>query len=230
MTKARDIASAIPAPSTVDAAELGYLDGVTSAIQTQLDAKTAKATLTTTGDIYYASAANTPARLAIGSTSNVLTVAGGIPSWAAPAGGGKVLQVVQDLLDGLIQTTSTTYADTGLSVSITPSSASSKVLVMAAMQGLTKTSGNSQTKAKVRLLKDSTVLQNTGERVAYTNNDGTLDVGSHTIMYLDSPATTSSLTYKIQYASGTSGQTVYINDYEATDNNRSSIIVMEIGA
>ena len=87
MTKARDIASAIPAPSTVSSAELGYLDGVTSAIQTQVDAKTAKSTLTTTGDIYYASAANTPARLAIGSTSNVLTVAGGIPSWAAPAGG-----------------------------------------------------------------------------------------------------------------------------------------------
>jgi hypothetical protein len=55
MTKARDIASAIPAPSTVDATELGYLDGVTSAVQTQLDAKTAKSTLTTTGDIYYAS-------------------------------------------------------------------------------------------------------------------------------------------------------------------------------
>ena len=88
MTKARDIASAIPAPSTVDATELGYLDGVTSAIQTQLDAKTAKSTLSTTGDIYYASAANTPARLAIGSTSNVLTVAGGVPTWAAPAAGG----------------------------------------------------------------------------------------------------------------------------------------------
>ena len=87
MTKARDIASAIPAPSTVSSAELGFLDGVTSAIQTQVDAKTAKSTLTTTGDIYYASAANTPARLAIGSTSDVLTVAGGIPSWAAPAGG-----------------------------------------------------------------------------------------------------------------------------------------------
>jgi hypothetical protein len=88
MTKARDIASAAPAPSTVSATELGYVDGVTSAIQTQLDAKTAKSTLTTTGDIYYASSANTPARLGIGSTGNVLTVASGIPSWAAPAGGG----------------------------------------------------------------------------------------------------------------------------------------------
>ena len=87
MTKARDIASAAPAPSTVSATELGYLDGVTSAIQTQVDAKTAKATLTTTGDIYYASAANTPARLGIGSTGQLLTVASGIPSWATPAGG-----------------------------------------------------------------------------------------------------------------------------------------------
>ena len=43
--------------------------------------------LTTTGDTYYASAAATPARLGIGSTGNVLTVAGGVPSWAAPAGG-----------------------------------------------------------------------------------------------------------------------------------------------
>jgi hypothetical protein len=45
MTKARDIASAAPAPSTVSATELGYLDGVTSALQTQLDAKTPKVTL-----------------------------------------------------------------------------------------------------------------------------------------------------------------------------------------
>ena len=72
MTKARDIASAIPAPSTVDATELGYLDGVTSAIQTQVDAKTAKATLTTKGDIYAASAASTPARLGVGNNGETL--------------------------------------------------------------------------------------------------------------------------------------------------------------
>jgi hypothetical protein len=86
MTKARDLANASTALSAVSATELAFVDGVTSAIQTQMDAKTAKSTLTTTGDIYYASAANTPARLGIGSTGNVLTVASGIPSWAAPAG------------------------------------------------------------------------------------------------------------------------------------------------
>jgi hypothetical protein len=98
MSKARDIANAGTALATVDATELGYLDGVTSAIQTQMDAKLATATAsttyvpntltTTTGDIIYASGADTPARLAVGSTDDVLTVAGGVPTWAAPAGGG----------------------------------------------------------------------------------------------------------------------------------------------
>ena len=119
MTKARDIASAIPAPSTVSSTELGYLDGVTSAIQTQIDTKapsstavtlTGTQTLTnktltnpviasvvnntltsTTGDMIYASAANTPARLGIGSSAQVLTVASGVPSWATPSSGGMTL-------------------------------------------------------------------------------------------------------------------------------------------
>jgi len=85
MTKARDLANASTALSAVSATELGYVDGVTSAIQTQLDAKIAKTLTTTTGDIIYASGANTPARLGIGSTAQVLTVAAGVPSWATPA-------------------------------------------------------------------------------------------------------------------------------------------------
>jgi hypothetical protein len=52
--------------------------------------------MTTTGDTIYSSSGSTPARLGIGSTGQVLTVAGGVPSWATPAGGGgKILQVVQ---------------------------------------------------------------------------------------------------------------------------------------
>jgi len=94
MTKARDIASAIPAPSTVSSAELGFLDGVTSAIQTQVDAKTAKATLTTKGDVYAATAASTPARLAVGANDTVLTAdsaeATGL-KWATPSAGGMTL-------------------------------------------------------------------------------------------------------------------------------------------
>ena len=54
--------------------------------QSVADGKFINNTLTTTtGDIIYASAANTPARLGIGSTGNVLTVSGGVPAWAAPS-------------------------------------------------------------------------------------------------------------------------------------------------
>jgi len=119
MTKARDLANSAAAFAAVSATELAFVDGVTSAIQTQIDAKapsstavtlTGTQTLTnktltspviasvinntltsTTGDIIYASAANTPARLGIGSTSQVLTVAGGIPSWATPTASGMTL-------------------------------------------------------------------------------------------------------------------------------------------
>ena len=87
MTKARDLANSAAAFASVSATELGYVDGVTSAIQTQMDAKTAKATLTTTGDIYYASGANTPARLGIGTTGQVLNVDAGVPVWATPSSG-----------------------------------------------------------------------------------------------------------------------------------------------
>ena len=122
MTKARDLANSAAAFSAVSATELGYVDGVTSAIQTQLDAKadsstavtlTGTQTLTnktltspviasvvnntltsTTGDIIYASAANTPARLGIGSSAQILTVASGLPAWSTPAAAASGLTLV----------------------------------------------------------------------------------------------------------------------------------------
>lgn len=73
-----------------------------------------KTLTTTTGDIIYASSANTPARLGIGSTNQVLTVSGGIPSWASPASGSMTLL------------STTTY--TGSAISLTSISQSYKSL------------------------------------------------------------------------------------------------------
>lgn len=74
-----DLASAVQT-------SLGKAD---TALQSHQDisGKTDKSTLTTKGDIYYASAANTPARLGIGSSGQVLTVSNGVPAWATPSGG-----------------------------------------------------------------------------------------------------------------------------------------------
>ena len=110
MSKARDLANAGTALTSVSATELGYVDGVTSAIQTQLDAKLATATAsstyipktltTTTGDIIYASGANTPARLGIGSTDQILKVSGGVPAWATPAAAGSMTLLSTTTISG----------------------------------------------------------------------------------------------------------------------------------
>jgi hypothetical protein len=74
--------------------EIGYLDGVTSAIQTQLNGKINNTLTTTTGDIIYASGANTPARLGIGSSGQLLSVSGGVPAWATPSGASDNFQLL----------------------------------------------------------------------------------------------------------------------------------------
>lgn len=75
--------------SATTATELGYVNGVTSAIQTQLDAKVAKSTLTTKGDIYVATGASTVTRLGVGADNTFLKADSGEASgliWASPSG------------------------------------------------------------------------------------------------------------------------------------------------
>jgi len=233
MTKARDLANASTALSAVSATELGYVDGVTSAIQTQLDAKTAKSTLTTTGDIYYASAANTPARLGIGSTGNVLTVASGIPSWAAPAGGGKVLQVVNAETSTSTTIASTSYTDTTITATITPTSATSKILIL--VTGLVQmyrgsVSGNQQS-MKVQIVKNGSSLKDFGFINTFVCA-GTFELNSrqtYSQTYVDSPASTSALTYKIQAAAETTANSGALY-WQSSANNTSTIQLLEIGA
>jgi hypothetical protein len=177
--------------------------------------------MTTTGDTIYSSSGSTPARLGIGTTGQILTVSGGVPVWAAPAGGGKVLQVLSYVDSSTNSTTSTSFADTDLTLNITPSATSSKVLVMITTRYRTNNSSNAL--ANFRLVRNSTGL--TSEGYVGNSNNAVQTYGRFALTYLDSPSTTSATTYKLQFASEIGGATV-----SAGGEDSCTITLMEIGA
>ena len=182
---------------------------------------------TTLGDLAYSSAtANTNTRLGIGSSGNVLTVAGGVPTWAAPAGGGKVLQVVSATTSTAASNSTSTFADTNLTASITPTLNTSKVLVMVMQNGIAKTSGNDGSAWVGKLLRGATDLTTFAAFTFYTGTLLDLE-GSASTVYLDSPATTSSTTYKTQFKNLANAASVKCQN---SGGSTSTITLLEIGA
>jgi hypothetical protein len=182
--------------------------------------------MTTTGDVIYSSSGSTPARLWLGTAGQVLRVNSGAtaPEWATPAGGGKVLQVLQTTLTTQAASSSTTYADTGLTGTITPSSASSKIMVMISLPGA-KTAGNSESGLYLNIVRGATQIVEVGHVIFYTATS-LANYGLVTFNYLDSPATTSATTYKVQFKNNEAASSVQV----ASGNKTCTMILMEIGA
>jgi hypothetical protein len=141
------------------------------------------------------------------------------------SGAGKVLQVVQATYSSTTSSSSTTYADTGLTASITPSSSSNKIFVLVHQNGVYKNSGNANNSVSLKLLRGSTDISLFGEYTGYTGTALALQIGSNSIAYLDSPATTSSTTYKTQFRN-TFSATASVSVQQ--DAQMSTITLMEI--
>jgi hypothetical protein len=146
--------------------------------------------------------------------------------WAAPAGGGKVLQVVNAVTSTQTVNSTSTYADTTLTATITPSSATSKVLVIVTQNGVGK-SGN--TSLSLRLFRGATALSTTLGN-ADTASSALNVVGSSSITYLDSPSTTSATTYKTQFKSDANVASAFVQIETGGVASQSSITLLEIGA
>ena len=136
---------------------------------------------------------------------------------------GKILQVVQVVHTATTSTTGITYTDTGLSASITPSSSSNKVLILVS-QGYYITRSTDQARGGFRLLRGSTVLEQgpngssgqepNGLGFSSANGPSVIQVtGRYNLHYYDSPSTTSSTTYKTQFANhqSSASPTIYVN-------------------
>lgn len=143
-------------------------------------------------------------------------------SLAGLTGVGKVLQVVNALYGTQVATSSTTAVDTGLSASITPTSASSRILVIV-NQTVTPADSGSSSFIVVQLLRNSTIIW----QDLRANGIGQYVHTTPSCSVLDSPATTSSVTYKTQFASGTAGVTMQA---QHASLRTSTITLMEIAA
>lgn len=171
----------------------------------------------------------------------ILTYRGNVIS--ASGGSGKILQVVQGTLTSSTTITSATLTDTGLTATITPSSTSSKILVMVTMSWTG--AGTNQLGTVASLLRGSTEIfvgDAAGSRNRATAGLPPSNAGGTTssqdvfaVNYLDSPSTTSATTYKVQVADKlTTTSTIAINRSSLDTNTAgytrsvSSIILMEV--
>lgn len=137
---------------------------------------------------------------------------------------GAVLQIVNATYSTSATNSTNTYADTGLSASITPTSATSKILIIVHQVGCGKENGNTGSKVQLKLLRGSTDICTFESSAGFTLTDIRNYVGTCSTSYLDSPASTSSITYKTQFRNGVNAASVLVQ----AGGETSTITLMEV--
>ena len=158
--------------------------------------------------------------------STVLTlpaVSGTVITSGSPQSGG-VIQVVNATYSTQTSTSSNAGTDTGLTATITPKFSTSKILVLANITGLGKYTNN--TFIVLTLFRGASAIIGFEKQAGWTNSTAANGVGGSSTSYLDSPATTSATTYKVQFSSSSNLATVYVQLTSST----STITLMEIAA
>jgi hypothetical protein len=152
------------------------------------------------------------------------TSIGNVTALPAAIATGDVLQVVSARTGTQATSSSTSYSDTGLTASITPSATSSKILVLV-QQSFAKYSGD--TVGNIRIYRDSTEIGGTipARELGDTGNSNYNAIGiGFSCSILDTPSSTSSLTYKTQFNNGAGAGTCSVQ----YNNGNSYITLMEI--
>lgn len=197
--------SALIAGDVVEIYAWGVFNVANTIPNTLIDAK---------GDILAGTGADSVGRLAVGGNGTVLTANSATATgleWAAPAGGGKILQVVNDYSTVQFSTTSGSYVDTDISASITPSSTNSRILVMVSIpRAYIERSGSATNAgADYEITRSGTQIQR-GDFMWFSFASASNPNMSSTVnlIYLDSPATTSAREYKFRISAAFTGTTV----------------------
>tara|TARA_R100000808_G_C2138781_1_gene146743 strand:- start:672 stop:1652 length:981 start_codon:yes stop_codon:yes gene_type:complete len=163
-------------------------------------------------------------------SGNVLTSNGSTWSSAAPAGGGKMLQVVSATTTTSTQTSSTSYVDaTNLTATITPSAATSKILILLSVSVFTDPDNRAVGEFKFVRTIGGTAADVSNSVFSGISHNARQN-GNHFLMVLDSPSTTSAATYKVQFFKTDQSGYVEVNRNDFADICRSVITLIEVGA
>ena len=153
----------------------------------------------------------------IGSANATLVTSGTLPAARLPAG--SVLQVVNATYSTTATNSTASYADTGLTATITPKFNTSKILVILSQNGVSGAS--SVTGVNLQLLRGATAIVNFANYFAMSPAGAPIGASCN---YLDSPATTGATVYKTQFARSTGASFVYTQ----ANTDTSTITLMEI--
>jgi hypothetical protein len=150
------------------------------------------------------------------------TGATGVTGPTGSTASNKVVQVVNATYSTEVGTNSSTYTDTVLTATITPTSASNKILVLVTHGGVAKFTNN--TWGEFKLMRASTDLAVFEAQAGRNDTTTTNVVGGLAFNYLDSPATTSATAYKTRVRAPQNTGTVYVQ----LNNSHSSITLIEV--
>jgi hypothetical protein len=165
------------------------------------------------------------ARLGSGTASSS-TILYGDQTYKAEPTGGKILQVVslfEDATPSGIGSTTSTMATSGIEIDITPSATSSKIYIIFSTGYMQVPSSNS---IEVNIKRDSTFLGTGAQDMAYNNSNFSTLATNLTLHVVDSPSTTSAVTYSVWIGNTQSSGTVNI----AGTGSTYCLSAMEIGA
>lgn len=153
----------------------------------------------------------------------------GIASPSTVAIPGHVIQVVQGTYSTPVTITGTTaHTHTGLTASITPSSTSSKILVMVDSPGRMYREAGAGLTINCRLYRDGSSVGGDRNYNGYDNGDAWYDAFQVGFQYLDSPATTSSVEYKLYASMAATSLSAELVFQQSNGSPMSTITLMEI--
>jgi len=193
----------------------------------------------TDGNIISYDASGNPVAVATGNDGQVLTSAGaGQPPAFETVSAGKILQVVSTTKTDTFTSSSSSFTDiTGLTANITPASSSNKVYVNLSVQGSQDVEAN---RVSYQLIRDNTAISVGASAASRSQASSGLSsphgdiIASSSVNVLDSPSTTSQITYKVRIANTAGSGNAFVNRTENDENGSgmpryaSTITLMEI--